>query len=57
MPSHHPCGTLRRRDFLAAAAALPVLGGFRHASAAMPQAAADPGLAGPSASPARSPAG
>jgi hypothetical protein len=36
MTDRHPCGTLRRRDFLgavASVAALPILGGFRHAMA------------------------
>src|SRR4051794_15086883 len=52
MTNRYPCGTLRRREFLAAAAAtLPVLEGFRHHSSAMPQAAARPGLAGPLGAP------
>jgi hypothetical protein len=39
MSKHHPCRGLRRRDFLAAAAAaLPVLEGVRHVSAAEPRA-------------------
>ena len=36
MTDRYPCGTLSRRTFLAgavSAAALPALGGFRHASA------------------------
>ncbi len=50
MTDRHPCGTMRRRDFLAAAAsvaALPMVGGARHASAADPRALIAPGLLGP----------
>ena len=47
MTDRYPCGSLRRRDFLAsAAAALPVLGAARYASAAEPLLAAAPKLAG-----------
>ena len=50
MTDRHPCGTMRRRDFLAAAAsvaALPMVGAARHASAAEPRALFAPGLPGP----------
>lgn len=42
-PKRYPCGTLARRDFLAAAAAfLPVIDGVRRVSAAEPKAAFNP---------------
>src|SRR5262249_3381517 len=54
MPKRYPCGGVHRRQFLAAAAALPALEGVRLVSAAEPQAAAEPrkldsklGLPGP----------
>lgn len=39
----YPCGGLHRREFLAAAAALPILEGVRIVSASEPQGAANPG--------------
>lgn len=42
MPKRYPCGGLHRREFLAAAAALPALEGVRIVSASEPKAAADP---------------
>jgi len=42
MAKRYPCGGLHRRDFLAAAAALPALEGVRLVSASEPKAAADP---------------
>ncbi len=41
MPKHYPCGGLGRRQFLAGAAAIPVLAGL-HASAQEPKAARNP---------------
>jgi len=51
MTDRHPCGTSRRRDFLATAAALPILGGATYASAAEPRAASGVKLAGPLGAP------
>src|SRR4051812_7794704 len=44
MFKRYPCGGVNRREFLAAAAALPAIGGVRLVSAAEPKAAANPGL-------------
>ncbi|MFO0953126.1 MAG: DUF362 domain-containing protein [Isosphaeraceae bacterium] len=41
-PKRYPCGGLHRREFLAAAASLPVIGGAKLVSAAEPQGAANP---------------
>ncbi|MFO0953130.1 MAG: hypothetical protein U0835_18645 [Isosphaeraceae bacterium] len=58
-PKHTPCGGLRRREFLAAAAAaVPAIEGVRLVSAAEPQAAKRVVAAAPGALglPARTPA-
>jgi hypothetical protein len=50
MTDRHPCGTMRRRDFLASAAAvagLPLLGGTRYASAAAAGLPGPLGVPGP----------
>jgi hypothetical protein len=46
MTKRYPCGGLHRREFLAAAAAMPALEGLRRVSASEPKAADDPGLLG-----------
>lgn len=42
MSDCYPCGGMRRRQFLAAAASVPLIGGVRYVSASEPKGASDP---------------